>query len=216
MFLDLDRMSSVSQKPTTTSSRALFLLILESLQNNSARSQAGFVIMLTNIGWLKMVHSDLLPEVEQMSLFVMILKCLRLSRYQRNKTLIDQSSSAVILKFVMILLNKREVLHNSYGTRCGKISNVQMFSLLILSRVLYQRMLNLIFLDGCPPPLIGKLDHMMLSFIDCIRLDGLNKKMTGLELQYYMRILKHDCQMQKLASLSYPDRPYITQIARFE
>jgi alpha,alpha-trehalose phosphorylase (configuration-retaining) len=47
-------------------------------------------------------------------------------------------------------------------------------------------------------------------------LDGLNKDIPAWDQQYYFEHLRQICQQQGAPELAYPQRPYITQIARFD
>lgn len=47
-------------------------------------------------------------------------------------------------------------------------------------------------------------------------LDGLNKKMSDWDNEYYMHEFKTSCFRDRMATLDYPDRNYIVQIARFD
>lgn len=47
-------------------------------------------------------------------------------------------------------------------------------------------------------------------------LDGLNKTMDDWDTEYYMHEFKTQCFRDRMATLSYPDREFIVQIARFD
>ena len=47
-------------------------------------------------------------------------------------------------------------------------------------------------------------------------LDGLNKKMDDWDCEYYMHEFKTQCFRDRMATLDYPDRDFIVQIARFD
>ena len=47
-------------------------------------------------------------------------------------------------------------------------------------------------------------------------LDGLNKDLNPQDTQYYLELIQQQCRKTGQPPLSYPSRPYITQIARFD
>ncbi|KAL1608382.1 hypothetical protein SLS60_003323 [Paraconiothyrium brasiliense] len=47
-------------------------------------------------------------------------------------------------------------------------------------------------------------------------LDGLNKELSDWDTQYYMHEFETSCFRERMATLAYPERPFIVQIARFD
>ncbi|KAJ4354003.1 uncharacterized protein N0V89_005735 [Didymosphaeria variabile] len=47
-------------------------------------------------------------------------------------------------------------------------------------------------------------------------LDGLNKQLSDWDTQYYMHEFETACFRERMATLAYPERPFIVQIARFD
>lgn len=62
------------------------------------------------------------------------------------------------------------------------------------------------------------IKHEKLGYLPATTdwLDGLNKALSDWDLEYYIHEFNSECFKQRLATLDFPDRNYIAQIARFD
>lgn len=118
----------------------------------------------------------------------------------------------------MLIVSRRKAVRlSTSGNTCGKVSRRPTCSSVIRCALLFRAMSGLQNSLGCRQLQIGTFEHTReKTNANTCRLDGLNKNMQDWDVKYYLHTLRQTCRAQGLPQLAYPERPYITQIARFD